>query len=202
MGTSEFESHSWAAFCEATAARGPLEYFHSAMDYVNGSVGASRQAIDVGSGGGADTLNMLARGWRVFALDAEPSSRRLLEERTPSSLRDHLEIATESFHTASLPPADLSYAQFSLPFAGDDFDASVRNVLASVKPGGAFVGQLFGVRDDWASDPHVASVDRVWIEQVFCDFEELDIDERDLDGPYGTEGATKHWHFFHIRARR
>jgi hypothetical protein len=71
-----------------------------------------------------------------------------------------------------------------------------------VKLGGAFVGQLFGVRDDWASDPHVASVDRVWIEQMFGDFEELDIDERNHDGPYGTENGTKHWHFFHIRARR
>jgi hypothetical protein len=94
------------------------------------------------------------------------------------------------------------YAQFSLPFAGDDFDAGVANVLASVVPGGAFVGQFFGVNDDWASDPHVAPVDRQWIEQTFSDFSELEIDERDHDGSYGTDGAIKHWHFFHIRARR
>jgi SAM-dependent methyltransferase len=171
------------------------------MEFVNGSVGAGRQAIDVGSGGGADTLNMLSRGWRVFALDAEPSARRLLEERTPLPVRDQLEISTGSFHSAALPPADLVYAQFSLPFAGADFDASVRNVLASVNPGGAFVGQFFGVNDDWASDPHVASVDRVWIEKAFADFGELEVDERDHIGPYGGDGSTKHWHFFHIRAR-
>jgi SAM-dependent methyltransferase len=172
------------------------------MEYVDGSVGLGRQAIDVGSGGGADTINLLSRGWRVFSLDAEPASRRLLEERTPPEARDRLEIATGSFHTAVLPQADLVYAQFSLPFAGDDFDASVRNVLSSVMPGGAFVGELFGADDDWASDPNVVTVDRAWIERAFMGFSELDIDERDIDGPYGTEGSTKRWHFFHIRARR
>jgi tellurite methyltransferase len=202
MSQSDFQDHSWEAFCEATTNRGPLEYFHSAMEYVDGSVGLGRQAIDVGSGGGADTINLLSRGWRVFSLDAEPASRRLLEERTPPDARDRLEIATGSFHTAVLPQADLVYAQFSLPFAGDDFDASVRNVLSSVMPGGAFVGELFGADDDWASDPNVATVDRAWIEQAFMGFSELDVDERDIDGPYGTEGSTKRWHFFHIRARR
>jgi tellurite methyltransferase len=172
------------------------------MEYADGSVGAGRQAIDVGSGGGADALNMLSRGWRVFALDAEPSSRRLLEERTPLHVRDQLEISTGSFHSADLPPADLAYAQFSLPFAGADFEASIRSALASVTQGGAFVGQFFGKIDDWASDPQVASVDRAWIEKMFREFEDLDIDERELDGPYGTENGTKHWHFFHIRARR
>ncbi len=105
-------------------------------------------------------------------------------------------------HSAVLPAADLVLAQFSLPFSGDNFDAVVQNVLASVKPGGAFVGQFFGADDDWASDPHVASVDRNWIERTFIDFDDLEIDERDLDGPYGTESMTKRWHFFHIRARR
>jgi SAM-dependent methyltransferase len=202
MSSSEFEDHSWAAFCEATSTRGPLEYFHSAIEYVDGNVGAGRQAIDVGAGGGADTRGLLARGWNVFALDAEPTSRRLLEERTPANVPDRLVIATDPFDTAVLPPADLVYAQFSLPFAGLDFNPSVRNVLAAVKAGGAFVGQLFGANDNWAQDPHVTSVDRAWIERTFEEFAELEIDEREHNGPYGGEGSTKHWHFFHIRARR
>lgn len=202
MEKSEFEDHSWTAFCEATASRGPLEYFHSAMEYVNGDKGGGRRAIDVGSGGGADVLNLLSRGWNVVALDSEAASRRILEERTPPVARDRLEIQTGLFHSAVLPAADLVLAQFSLPFAGVHFDAAVRNVLASVKPGGAFVGQLFGANDDWASDRYVASVDRAWIARAFVDFNDLEVDERDLDGPYGIENASKHWHFFHIRARR
>jgi hypothetical protein len=202
MSESDFEEHSWAAFCEATSTRGPLEYLHSAIEYVEGNVGAGRQAIDVGAGGGADARDLLSRGWKVCAIDSEPASRRLLEERTPPGHRDRLVIVTGSFDTVVLPPADLAYAQFSLPFAGRRFEESVDNVLASVVPGGAFVGQLFGANDDWASDPHVVSVDRAWIDHRFADFSDLEIDERDHDAPYGTDSATKHWHFFHIRARR
>lgn len=202
MSVFEFEDHSWDAFCEATATRGPLEYFHSAVEFVDGNRGAGRLAIDVGCGGGADTRDLLARGWRVIAVDSSPSSRRLLEERTPDAARDRLEIITESFHVAELPPADFVYAQFSLPFAGKDFDASVHNVLSSVTEGGAFVGQLFGEKDDWAADPNVAFVDRAWIDRAFEGFGEIEIDERDHGGSYGTENDSKHWHFFHIRARR
>jgi len=202
MGVFEFEDHSWDAFCEATATRGPLEYFHSAVEFVDGNRGAGRLAIDVGCGGGADARDLLARGWRVIALDSSPSSRRLLEERTPDTVRDRLEIMTESFHVAELPEADLVFAQFSLPFAGEDFDASVRNVLSSVTDGGAFVGQLFGENDDWAADPNVASVDRAWIDRAFEGFSVVEVNERNHLGSYGTENDSKHWHFFHIRARR
>jgi hypothetical protein len=94
MSESDFEEHSWAAFCEATSTRGPLEYLHSAIEYVEGNVGAGRQAIDVGSGGGADARDLLSRGWKVCAIDSEPASRRLLEERTPPGHRDGLVIVT------------------------------------------------------------------------------------------------------------
>ncbi|MCL1592951.1 MAG: class I SAM-dependent methyltransferase [Actinomycetia bacterium] len=202
MSRPEFENHDWVTFLEATTSRGPLEYFHSAMEFVDGNRGKGRQAIDLGCGGGADTRGLLARGWRVLAVDAEPEARRMLELRTPDAHRERLEIMIGQFHAVLLPPADLVYAQFSLPFAGDDHHAAVVNALSAVSPGGAFVGQLFGEHDDWASDPHVAWVDRNWIEQTFSDFAEVDIDERDNEGPYGTEGSIKRWHFFHIRARR
>jgi len=138
----------------------------------------------------------------VIAVDAEPDARRILELRTPDTQRDRLEIVIGQFHTVVLPPSDLVFAQFSLPFAGDDHAASVRNALSAVALGGAFVGQLFGEHDEWALDPNVASVDREWIEHAFRAFSELDIDERRYEGPYGTEKASKQWHFFHIRARR
>jgi SAM-dependent methyltransferase len=202
MASNEFVDHDWEEFLEATTSRGPLEYFHSAMSFVDGHRGAGRQAVDLGCGGGADTRLLLARGWNVCAVDAEPRARRLLEEATPEQYRDRLDIRIGRFHEVELPKADLVYAQFSLPFAAERFDASVGNALAAVVPGGAFVGQLFAEHDDWAPDDGVSWVDRPWIDRAFSDFTELDVDERDHRGPYGTHGATKRWHFFHIRARR
>jgi tellurite methyltransferase len=201
MTGNEFVDHDWMAFLEATTSRGPLEYFHSAMAFVDGHRGAGRQAIDLGCGGGADTRLLLARGWRVFAVDAEPHAGVLLEEATPERDRDRLDVAIGQFDEVDLPQADLVYAQFSLPFAGKRLDAAVENALSAIGPGGAFVGQFFGANDDWADDAGVAWVDRSWVEETFCDFKELDVDERDHRGPYGTRGETKRWHFFHVRAR-
>jgi tellurite methyltransferase len=202
MEETEFVDHDWTDFLEATTSRGPLEYFHSAMAFVDGHKGAGRQAIDLGCGGGADTRLLLARGWKVLAVDAEPRARLLLEESTPEGHWDRLDITIGQFPDVDLPPAALVYAQFSLPFAGDRFDAAIDNALSAVVSGGAFVGQFFGANDDWANDDGVAWVDHAWVDRTFSDFTELDVDERDHRGPYGTAGATKRWHFFHIRARR
>jgi SAM-dependent methyltransferase len=202
MAGNEFVDHDWTAFLAATTSRGPLEYFHSAMAFVDGHRGAGRQAVDLGCGGGADTRLLLASGWRVFAVDAEPEALVLLEEAAPEDHRNNLRITIGQFHEVNIPPADLVYAQFSLPFAGGNFDAAIDNALAAVVSGGAFVGQFFGANDDWADDEGVAWVDRAWVERTFSVFTELDVDERDHRGPYGQHGATKRWHFFHIRARR
>jgi tellurite methyltransferase len=201
MAGNEFVNHDWTSFLEATTSRGPLEYFHSAMSFVDGHRGAGRQAVDLGCGGGADTRLLLARGWRVFAVDAEPQARLLLEEATPEHHRNRLEVTIGQFHEVDLPSADLVYAQFSLPFAGAHFGAAVDNAVSAIVPGGAFVGQFFGENDEWADDAGVAWVDRAWVDRTFSNFAELDVDERDHRGPYGQHGATKRWHFFHVRAR-
>ena len=198
----EFEDHSWAAFIEATATRGPYEFFHSAMEFVDGNRGAGRQAIDLGCGGGADTRNLLARGWQVLAVDAEPEARVALLRHTSEAYLDRLEIRIGAFDEVELPDADLVYAQFSLPFAGDRLGASTRNALAAIVPRGAFVGQFIAAEDDWAGDPNVAVVDREWVERTFGPFTTLEIDERKHHGAGGPDGTTKHWHYFHVRARR
>ncbi len=192
----------WTTFGATTAGRGPLEYFHSAMEYVDGNDAKGRQAIDLGCGGGADSRALLARGWKVLAVDAEPGSERLLTAGLSPERRARLEITIGAFHEVKLVPADLVYAQFSLPFAGEHFEQSVRAALGAVTEGGAFVGQLFGTHDDWVAEEGAVVVDHLWVEKSLRDFAHVDIDERQYDAPYGTANQTRHFHFFHIRARR
>ena len=197
-----FDEFSWDAYQERTAHRAPTEYLVSAMEFVDGESGDGRLAVDLGCGGGSETRALLARGWQVFAIDAGPASKQLVTERTPLDHRHRLEHVHGRFHEVELPQADLVYAQFSLPFADADFDASITAALAAIKPGGAFVGQLFGHNDTWAGDG-AASVDRAWINDRFSGFSELEIEEQEYDGSYGgSEANQKHWHVFHIRAKR
>lgn len=92
--------------------------------------------------------------------------------------RHRLEDAHGGFHEVDLRQADLVCAQLSLPFTHGEFEASIDAALGAVKPGGAFVGRLFGHNDTWAGDG-VASIDRVWIEDRFDGFSELHVEERE-----------------------
>jgi tellurite methyltransferase len=199
--TLRFEDFSWGEYQRRTAHRPPTEYLVSALEFVDGEDGDGRLAIDLGCGGGSETRELLARGWHVFATDSGNDSKDLVTQRTPLDHRHRLEHAHGRFHEVDLPQAHLVYAQFSLPFADDDFEAAIDSALAAVVPGGAFVGQLFGHNDTWAGDG-AASVDRAWIENRFTKFGEVEIDEREYDGSYGgSEENQKHWHVFHIRAK-
>lgn len=160
------------------------------------------QALDLGAGGGIDTRFLLDRGWRVVAIDGNADSVRRLEELTPDAhgrLRVHrADLAAD----LRLEPVDLVHAGFSLPFCRRDrFDALWRQVEAALPHRGILAGQLFGDRDSWAADYddmtfHTASdVDRLlqgW--EVL----RLDVHEHDGDSYVGP----KHWHVFHILARR
>lgn len=196
----DFSNYDWAGFLSATAVRDTGPLLPSALDFV-GESGEDRLVIDFGCGGGADTRWFLERGWRVHAVDVTPEAEQLILDRVRPEAASRLTIDIGTFHEVDLPPADLVYASFSLPFAGSDLDAALANGLGAVKPGGAFFGNLFGHNDTWAPDPEVASVDRDDIDRTFAAFSEVTVQEFDEDGPYGA-GDMKHWHFYIVEARR
>ena len=196
------EADGWASFLEGTAERPPLPFFERAMEFVDGADGGDRLAIDLGCGGGADTLGLLERGWRVHAVDASPTTERLINDRLDAERNARVTIDIGLFHEVDLPEADLVYAQMSLPFAGSDLQAAASKAAAAVLPGGAFAGHFFGEEDDWIDGDNVAAVNGAWIRTLFNEFSDLTIDEVNQDGPYGLEGRTKQWHYYFVLARR
>ena len=193
------DEDTWAAFAAATAGRTTLPFFDRAIAVTGGDDGAGRLVVDLGCGTGVETRAFLERGWSVFASDGEPRAIDVVTAEVPDEHRSRLTTAVGRFVEVDLPPADLVYAQFSLPFAADEFDESVAGALAAVRPGGWFVGQFLGQHDTWAPDADVAPVDRVDLERLFAGFE-MTIDEQEYDGPSGA--GPKHWHIFHVEARR
>lgn len=160
-------------------------------------------AIDLGSGSGLETLELLARGWRVISVDAEPdAARRLIAQVSPAAA-ERLEIRTVAFEDLKeLPAADLVHAALSLPFCRpEDFDRVWKVATRCLRPGGLIAADLFGRRDSWAD------AGNSWtfhgqddVDRLLTGLEVLDVGEEEYDGP--AFSGPKHWHLFHVFARR
>jgi tellurite methyltransferase len=186
----------WAAFYDAVADRPPHETVIGALDRFQ----AAGFAVDLGCGDGRDTMELLRRGWRVFAIDAEPEAIRRLERRAESM--PALETLVAPFDEAEWPEADLVNAGFSLPFCPPSRFAGVwTRIVASIRPGGRFSGQLFGDRDQWVGERNLTFHSRAQALALLSGLELERFDEEDEDGKMAT-GEPKHWHVFHVIARR
>ena len=157
-------------------------------------------AVDLGCGTGRDTFELLRRGWRVLAIDAERDAIERLLERAPNTSRLATDVAR--FDAATWGTADLVNASFALPFCPPDrFGALWGRIAASLRAGGRFSGQLFGEHDEWSSNPELTFHSRTQVERLLEPFDVERCDEEDEDG-WTAIGDRKHWHVFHVVARR
>ena len=191
-------SAKWAAYYDATAARPPRPTLMAALARFGEG---GRFAVDLGCGDGREAIELLRRGWSVLAIDAEPLAIARLRARPDLPPAAALETLIADFATAHWPPADLVNASFSLPLcAPERFPALWRKIIASLRPGGRFAGQLYGDRDGWAGRAGVTCHDRATVLQRLEGFEIELLEEEESDA-VTPRGATKHWHIFHIVAR-
>ncbi len=162
-------------------------------------------AVDLGCGGGRDALPLLAAGWRVFAIDREASAIETLLAATPAEWRDRLTTLQASYEAADWPDADFVNSSFALPLAPkSEFPAIWRRIRRSLRPGGRFAGQLYGLRDSWArggAPDGVVAFDRDACLRLFDGYSIELFEEEEHDG-VTPRGRQKHWHIFHVVARR
>jgi len=71
----------WAGYYAWSAGREPRPLLLAACQELE--AGQDRLAIDLGCGEGTDALELLAHGWSVLAVDAEPAGLALLRARIP-----------------------------------------------------------------------------------------------------------------------
>lgn len=159
-------------------------------------------ALDLGAGTGRDTRYLLEQGFHVTAVDAEPRAVELLSALP----QDHLRVVRSTFADfdfASGAPYDLISAQFALPFTPRErFADMFARLKAALAPGGIFVGQFFGVHDQWNTpDRAMTFHTRAEAESLVSDLEIIELTEEDVDS-HTADGSPKHWHVFHILARR
>jgi tellurite methyltransferase len=193
----------WTGYYEASGFE-PRTTLLDALRRFDEEDSKGRFAVDLGCGTGRDTLELLHRGWRVLAVDAtaEAIERLVVGHGLSEAERHRLETRVSRFETAEWPSADLVNSSFALPFCSPaDFPAVWERVEDSLRGGSRFSGQLFGDRDGWSNEEDLTFHSRAQAEALFSDFELELFDEVEEDGKTAV-GDPKHWHLFHVVARR
>jgi tellurite methyltransferase len=194
----------WPAYFDRMRGKPPRDTLVWALDaFEDEPAPDARHAIDLGCGQGRDAIELLDRGWSVLAIDGHPEGLRLLLNQPSLVATPRLTLRLATFEDpGDLPDSHLINASFSLPFCPPEFFPSLwARVRAALLPGGRFAGQLFGDRDTWATLADRTHHTRAEATALLdgWNIERFEEDERDAED---AEGNQKHWHVFHIVARR
>lgn len=200
------KDRDWNNYYNAIKDRPPREILIMAADMFEKEnpvqMNADRFAIDLGSGTGIDTIELLNRGWKVFSSDKEQKAIDIITGKIKDEHKSRLTTAVAAFDELKLGKADLINAGMSLPFCNPEkFDQVWKNITEAVKPGGRFSGNFFGDKDDWTKFEDMTFHTKDEVRNMFEFFEIEYFHERDEDGESAT-GEKKHWHVFSVIARK
>ncbi len=202
MTAEPSKAERWQRYYQETGARPPRETLLWALERFEAEGREPGFAVDLGCGSGRDTVEILRRGWRVLAVDAQESAIAGLTERPDLPAAGELETLISRFVEARWPEADLVNSSFALPLCpATDFHATWQRIVASLRPGGRFSGHWFGPNDDWAGDASITHLTRGAAEELLSGLEVEHFREEE-DDSVTPRGQPKHWHIFHIVARR
>lgn len=156
-------------------------------------------AVDLGCGVGRDAMPLLARGWRVTAIDRQAEALAELQHRAGAT--DRLVTIAGRFEDVAWDPCDLVNASFALPLCPPERFAELwGRIGAGLRPGGRFAGQLYGPDDSWAIRPGVTIHRRTEVEALLAGWsvERLDEEHAEATTPHDK---PKHWHIWHVVAK-
>lgn len=195
---AETFQRDWSEYYDAIAGRPPRETLLKGLQGFE----TPGFAVNLGCGDGRDTVELLRQGWTVLAIDGQPDAIARLDRR-PDLNSTHLETRVERFETLQFPSnIDLINASFSLPFCPPEaFPELWRKIVAALRTGGYFCGQLFGERDSWASNPLLNHHTRSHVEELLKPFEIERLEEEEHPGQTPL-GEDRDWHIFHIVVRK
>jgi tellurite methyltransferase len=198
---TEDKSAGWATYYEKLRDRPPRRTLVTALDRF-GAAAAGSLAVDLGCGDGRDVIEMLRRGWRVVAVDAEPEALKQLQAR-PLPEGYELTPILSRFEQVPLPiDVQLVNSSFAMPLCEPAaFRQLWERIREALPVGGRFSGQWYGPRDSWVGRPGMTFVSRDEATTMLDGLELEMFEEEEADG-VTPRGNAKHWHIFHIVARK
>jgi SAM-dependent methyltransferase len=185
----------WHEYYEAHAGRPPFRLLPDAI-----AAAPDREAaLDVGAGPLNESRALLDAGFkRVVALDRE----REVALRAEQIGDPRLSAEIVSFQRYAFPPENFSLvvASKALPFAGKDLGRVLEGIKRSLKPGGIFVGNLFGARHAFNNNVSLRFFSEEEARHLFDDMELLSFEPYEQDEQSKT--GPLHWHSFDFLARK
>ena len=196
-------SANWKEYYAKTEERPPRETLIFALDRFEAErPGKPGFAADLGCGGGRDTIRLLRGGWRVLAVDAEAAAIETLRAHGDLPPSAALETRIVRMEDCVLPELDLVNSSFALPLCPPPkFHALWERITACLRPGGRFSGQFFGERDSFAGREDITLLQRHQAEALLSGLQVEMFRETEED-TVTPRGKPKHWHLFHIVARK
>jgi tellurite methyltransferase len=184
-------------YYENTKNRLPHDLLKEAINYISNE--SAKSALDLGCGAGSDTKFLLENGYEVTAVDGSREAENYIK-LLPH--QDKVKFVQSDFETFKFEKYDLINASRALPFAHKDkFSEVFARLKDSLNPGGIFVGQLYGVNDQWNKPEETMTfVSRKEVESILDGLEIIKLEEKEYDGQIAT-GKPKHWHIFNIIAK-
>ena len=157
-------------------------------------------ALDLGCGDGYETQYLLDHGWSVTAVDGNADAAKFILKLSP---QEKVNFIRSDFEDFAFGNYSLINSSFALPFAHrDKFNGIFSRLVDSIESGGLFVGNLFGVNDQWNNPGETMTfLDFNQVQQLLKDFDVILLDDNEKDGTIAN-GKPKHWHTFGIIARK
>lgn len=167
------------------------------------NLAATKFAIDLGCGAGADTVALLKHNWSVLAIDSQATAITTLISSCPQLLQDKLTTKVASFESlTSLPTCQLINASYSLPFLKPEYVQNFWEImLQALNPGGIFSGIFFGINDSWNTLPNMTFLSSGALHNLFNAFK-IEFLEEEEKNEIDALGNMKHSHKYFIVAKR
>jgi tellurite methyltransferase len=196
------ERGDWVGYYDEQGEREPRDLLLQVLASFDRE-GRTGSAVDLGCGQGIDTAEMLRRGWEVVAIDATQEGIRRLQRRIPEDHASRLRTVVTPMQDVEIPSADLVHASFSLPYCPPElFPRLWSDLRAAIRPDGRFAGELFGDRDTWAATERDMAFFDIGSARDLFDGMEIESFEEEESEDEGWGDEIKHWHVFHVIARR